>query len=165
MAVLIAVLCFPAKCLLAVSCSVVQHHPPSEAEKALLAADYAKAAGLFQADLAGHPGDAELAAGLVHALLHQQKVQEAADAVKASLAAAPNSAALITLRGEVELRQGMPWIAAHSANESLKLDPCNPRSHLLLADLEWLSSLYASSRKELEIAYKLDREDPEIRGE
>jgi predicted aspartyl protease len=131
----------------------------------MLASDYAKAAGLFQADLAGHPGDAEIAAGLVHALLHQQKVQEAADAVKGSLAAVPNSAALITLRGEVELRQGMPWIAAHSANESLKLDPCNPRSHLLLADLERLSSLYASSRKELEIAYKLDREDPEINAE
>jgi predicted aspartyl protease len=98
-------------------------------------------------------------------LLHQQKVQEAADAVKASLAIAPNSAALITVRGEVELRQGTPWFADQSALESEKLDLCNPRNRLLLAKLERLNSMYASSRKQLELAHKLDPEDPEIRGE
>jgi len=162
---LIAVLCLPVKCLFAASCSVKQHHKPSEADNALLTADYAKAAGLYQAGLTSHPGDTELTIGLVHALLHQQKVQEAADTVKVSLAVAPNSAALITLRGEVELRQGMPWIAAQSVYEARKLDPCNPRNHLLLSDLEELSSLYASGRKELEVAHQLDPEDPEIRGE
>ena len=162
---LIAVLCLPVKCLLGASCSVVKHHPPTEADKALLAADYVKAVGLYQAGLASHPGDAELTIGLVHALLHQQKVQEAADAVKASLVVSLNSAALITLRGEVELRQGILWLAAQTAAESYKLDICNPRNHLLLADLERLSSLYASSRKQLEVAHLLDPEDPEIRGE
>ena len=162
---LIALLCLPVKCLLGASCSVVKHHPPTEADEALLAANYAKAAELYQAGLASHPGDAELTMGLVHALLHQQKVQEAADAVKASLAAAPSSAALITLRGEVELRQGTPWLATQTVTESSKLDLCNPRLHLLLADLERLSSLYASSRKQLEVAHQLDPEDPEIRGE
>lgn len=164
-ALFIAALCLPANYLLAASCSIVQHPPPSEAEKAYLAADYAKAALIFKADLAGHPGDPEFANGLVHALLQQQKVQEAADALKATLAVAPKSAALITLRGEIELRQGLPWIAAQSAYEALKLDPCNPRSHFLLSELEWINSLYASSRKELETAHKLDSEDPEIRGE
>jgi predicted aspartyl protease len=159
-----AVLCLPANFLFAVSCSVVQSHQSSEAEKALLAADYAKAAGLYQTDLASHPGDAELTAGLVRALLHQQKVREAADAVKASLAAAPNSAALISLRGEVEYRQGTPWIAVRSAIESEKLDPCYPRNHLLVADLERLSSMYASSRKEIDVAHKLDPFDPDIRA-
>jgi predicted aspartyl protease len=162
---LIALLCLPVKCLLGASCSVVKHHPPTDADEALLAANYARAAVLYQAGLASHPGDAELTMGLVHALLHQQKVQEAADAVKASLAAAPSSAALITLRGEVELRQGTPWIAGPTAVESDKLDTCNPRNHLLMADLERLISLYASSRKQLEVAHQLDPEDPEIRGE
>jgi len=150
--------------LASVSCAVVQPHPPSEAEKAFLAADYAKAANLYQAGLASHPGDAELTAGLVRALLHQQKVQEAADAVKASLAAAPNSPPLISLRGEVEYRQGKPWLASQSAIESYKADPCNPRNHLLLADLGRINSLYATSRRELEVAHKLDPGDPEIRG-
>jgi predicted aspartyl protease len=162
---LAVVLCLTVNCLMAASCSVVKHPPPSEADKALLSANYVKAVELYQAGLASRPGNADLTIGLVHAFLRQQKVQEAADAVKASLAVAPNSAALITLRGEVELRQGTPWIAIQTANESSRLDLCNPRNHLLLADLEWLSSLYASSRKELDIAHQLDAEDPEIRGE
>ncbi len=162
---LIAVLCLTVKSLFAVSCRLVQHPPPSEADKALLGADYVKAAALYQAGLASHPGDEDLTMGLVHALLHQQKVREAADAVKASLAVAPTSAGLITLRGEVELRQGAPWLALQSALESNKLDVCNARSHLLLARLGRLNSLYASSRKQLEIAYQLDSVDPEIRRE
>ena len=160
-----AVLCFPLGSLAAATCKVAQHPAPSEADKALLSADYAKAAGLYQAGLANHPGDAELTAGLVHALLRLQKVQEAADAVKASLAVAPNSAALITLRGEVEYRAGTPWAAGQSALDSDKLDVCNARNHLLLADLERLNSMYATSRKQLEYAHKLDPEDPQIRGE
>ena len=162
---LIAVLCFPVERLHAATCKVAQHPAPSEADKALLSADYEKAAGLYQAGLASHPGDAELTAGLVHALLRQQKVQEAADAVKASLAVAPNSAPLITLRGEVEYRAGMPWVAGQSALDSDKLDVCNARNHLLLADLERLNSMYATSRKQLEMAHRLDPEDPQIRGE
>ena len=160
-----AVLCLPLQPLFAATCNVAKAHTSTEAEKALLAADYAKAAGLYEADLTSHPGDIELITGLVHALLRQQKVQEAADQVKAALTVTPNSAALISLRGEVEYRQGMPWIAVKSAFDSDKLDPCNPRNHLLLADLERLSSLYASSRKQLELAHRLDPFDPEIRGE
>jgi predicted aspartyl protease len=162
---LIAVVWLPANSLFAVNCSVVRHPPPSDADKALLAADYAKAAGLYQAELSVHPGGAELTAGLAHALLLQQKVEAAAKAVKASLAVAPNSAALISLRGEVELRQGTPWLAAQTAVEAENLDPCNPRTHLLAAKLERINSLYASSRKELEVAHQLDPEDPEIRRE
>lgn len=163
---LIAALWLPGTPLFAgVSCKVVQPHLPSEAEKAFLAADYAKAASDYQAGLASHPGDVDLTAGLVHSLLRQQKVQEAAAAVKASLAVAPGAPALVSLRGEVEFRQGTPWLASQSALDSDKLDPCNPRNHLLLANLERISSLYASSRKQIEIAHQLDPGDPEIRGE
>lgn len=162
----IVALCLPAERLFAdVGCPVAQHQPPSEADQALLAADYAKAAALYQADLVSHPGSEELTAGLVHALLHQQKVREAAEQVKAALLVTPHSAALISLRGEVEYRQGTPWLADKSALESEKSDPCNPRNHLLLANLERLSSFYASSRKELRLAHQLDPEDPEIRSE
>lgn len=163
--ILSAVLWLPGKSLFAVSCSVAKHAAPSLADMALLGAEYEQAAILYRGGLARHPGDAELTMGLVHALLHEQKIQDAADAVKASLAVAPNSAALITLRGEVELRQGTPWIAGHSAVEAARLDPCNPRAHLLLADLDHISSLFASSRKELDVAHQLDPNDPEIRGE
>jgi predicted aspartyl protease len=161
----ILVLAVPARYLFAVSCNVVHHDPPTEADKALLAADYAKAASLYGAELAKHPGDEGLTAGLVHALLRQQKLQEAADAVNGQLTARPNSPALLTLRGEVAFRQGMPWAAADAANLSLKLDPCNPRTRLLVASLANISSLYATARRQILIAHQLDPEDPEIRSE
>ncbi|MGA2833591.1 MAG: aspartyl protease family protein [Terracidiphilus sp.] len=162
---LIALLWLPGKSLFAVSCSLVKHPAPSLADKALLGAEYEQAAILYRGGLRSHPGDAELTKGLVHALLHEEKTQDAADAVKASLAVAPNSAALIMLRGEVELRQGMPWTATETALEAFKLDPCNSRTRLLLADLDHINSLFASSRKELDVAHRLDPEDPEIRRE
>jgi len=146
------------------SCGVVRHHAPTEADRAMLTADFARAAGLYRAGLVAHPGDEDLTTGFVHALLRQQKVQEAAEAVKASLAAAPSSSALLTLRGEVELRQGRPWSAGETALEAEKLDPCNSRAHILLARLERINSRYAASRKEIMEAYQLDPADAEIRA-
>jgi predicted aspartyl protease/cytochrome c-type biogenesis protein CcmH/NrfG len=161
----VALFCCPARSAFAVSCAVVHHSPLSDADKALLTADYTKAESLYRSALAANPGDADLTEGLVHALLREQKVQEAADTVKAALDAAPKSAALITLRGEVELRQGEPWTAAQTANDSVKLDPCSPRTQLLIADLARINSLYATARQSLLNAHQLDPDDPEIREE
>lgn len=147
----------------AVQCAVVHHGPPSDADKAFLSADYKTAEDLYRAQLAAKPGDPELTEGLVHALLQQQKVSEAADAVKASLAVNPQAPALITLRGEVELREGEPWTALGSAGESLKLDPCNPRTQLLLSHLSSIDYYFTSARNLLTKAHELDPEDPEIR--
>ncbi len=158
-----AILGLASQYLRAISCTLVSHDAPSEADKAYMAFDFAKAAGLYQAELAKNPNDELLVAGIVRSLLRQQKVQEAADALKAPLAAAPNSAALITLRGEVELRQGMPWAATDSANAAVKIDPCNPRTHLLFARIAHLSSLYATQRKQALLAYQLDPADQDIR--
>lgn len=160
-----AVFCLAGRSALGLQCQVVHHDSPTEADKALLAADYAKAESLYRTALAANPGSPELTIGLVHALLRDQKVQEAADAVKAAGVSTPGSAALITLRGEVEFRQGEPWTAARSADESFKLDPCSPRTHLLLADLLRINSFYASARVHVLTAHQLDSEDPEIRAE
>jgi predicted aspartyl protease/tetratricopeptide (TPR) repeat protein len=149
----------------AVSCTVVHHTPLNQADRALLGADYVKAETMYRTDLTAHPGDTELATGLVHALLRQQKVQDAADAMKAALAVSPNSADLIVLRGEVEFRQGMPWLAGQTAQEANKLDPCNPRVLMLFADIARISSLYATAQNTINNAHKLDPEDREIRGE
>ena len=149
----------------AVSCNVVHHGPPSEADKALLAANYDKAASLYQTALATHPADSQLTIGLVHALLHQQKIEQAADTVKAALKATPNSTALMTLRGEVEFRQGEPWTATQTVADSFKLDPCDPRTRLLFARVAQVNSMYATARKQIIGAHKLDPEDIEIREE
>jgi hypothetical protein len=159
----VAALVFPAQCLYGVSCNVVKHNLPTEADRALLAADYAKAEGLYRADLAAHPGNVDATAGLVHALLREQKVQEAADVVKTALTAAPASAPLLTLRGEVEFRQGEPWVVEQTVLAAYKLDPCNPRTRLLFARFLGITSRYATARQQILLAHQIDPDDPEIR--
>jgi predicted aspartyl protease len=155
--------CLPPQSFCSVSCSVIHHPAPTEADKAFLAADYAKAENLYRSALAANPGDVDLTLGLVHALLRDQKVEEAAGTVNRALTASPASAALLTLRGEVELRAGEPWTASQTAQKSMDIDPCNPRTLLLFAHLFDISSNYASSRRYLTIAHRLDPDDPEIR--
>jgi thioredoxin-like negative regulator of GroEL len=147
------------------SCKVVHHPPPSDADTAFLAADFPAAAGLYQAAMAKNPGNADSMIGLVHALLRQNKVQEAGDALQAATTSAPESPAMMTLRGEIELRQGEPWKATKTAVASYTADPCNPRSMLLLFKLETLNSQYATAHKMLTKAHQIDSEDPEIRAE
>ena len=146
------------------NCTVVHRPPPSEADTAFLAADFPLAVGLYSAALANSPGDADLMAGLVHALLRQNKLQEAADTLEASTKSALESPALMTLRGEVELRQGEPWKAVKTALASYALDPCNPRTVFLVSRLEALNSQYATARKMLMKAHRIDSEDAEIRA-
>jgi len=160
----LTVISVPAQPLLAATCSVVKHNPPSEADKALLAMDYVKAEGLYKSVLAAHPGDVDATVGLVHALLGEQKLQEAADAVKTALAATPNSASLLTSRGEVEFAQGEPWVVEQTVLASYKLDPCNPRTRLLYARFAEVNSRYATARQQIGLAHQFDPQDPEIRA-
>jgi tetratricopeptide (TPR) repeat protein len=162
-AIAVAALGLCAPRLDALSCNVVKHPAPTDADKAMLAGDYDKAEGLYKAALAKQPGDTDATEGLVHALLRQQKVDDADDAVKDALDAAPKSSALITLRGEVELREGEPWLVEPTVVEAYKIDPCNPRTRLLFARVLELSSRYATARQQIQIAHEFDPADPEIR--
>jgi len=146
------------------NCKVVHHPSPSQAYTAFLAGDFPLAAKLYQSALATNAGDEDATIGLVHALLRLYKVQEAADALQASTRS-PESPGLMTLRGEVELRQGEPWKAVKTAVASQALDSCNPRTLFLLSRVENLNSQFAIARKTLTAAHKLDSEDPEIRAE
>jgi len=153
-----------ARSTIAQNCKAVPHPSPSDAYTAFLAGDFPLAAKLYQSALGKSAGDEDATIGLVHALFRQQKVQEAADALQA-YAKSPESPALMTLRGEVELRQGEPWKAVKTAIASQALDPCNPRTLFLLSRVENLNSQFAIARKTLLAAHKLDSEDPEIRAE
>jgi predicted aspartyl protease len=147
----------------AISCPVLAAQSPTEADTALLASDFVKAAALYKSALSQHPDDFNLTAGLVHSLLRQQKLEEAAEVVKTALEANPKSAALITLRGEVEMRQGTPWTVEQTVIESYKLDPCNPRTHLLFAKFAQMSSRYATARQQILLAHQFNPADPDIR--
>lgn len=161
---MLTLLLLPARCLFAVSCPVVKHNPPSDADKALLAADYVKAESLYRAALTAHPGDVDATVGLVDTLLRNQKVLDADEAVKSALDATPNSAALLTLRGEVEFRQGKPWVVEKTVLDSYKLDPCNPRTRLLFARFAAVNSRYATARQQIALAHQFDPQDPQIRA-
>lgn len=150
---------------LAASCKVAVAHAPSEAESAYLKGDFDQAVTLYQAQLKLKPDDPEIVAGLVDALLRQQKVADAADIVGKALAAQPKSSLLLAVKAEVLYRQGTPWLATAVVEETLREDPCNARLHLDHARVLRLNSYYASEQKELRIAHQLDPYDPAIRRE
>lgn len=146
----------------AITCNVVKHGPPSEAQKALLAADFPRAESLLRAELQKSPANPDAVSGLFKALLRQNKLKDAADLVKTSLAAQPASAAFLTLRGELEFRQGEPWVAEQTALAAYKADPCNPRTRLLYARVAQAESRNATAKQQFGLAHQFDPEDPEI---
>jgi predicted aspartyl protease len=148
---------------LAVRCTVVPAHAPSEAENAFLHSDYDRATTLYQAQLQERPNDSALTIGLMQVFLKQQKVKEADDVVQKALAQNPKSAILLTALGEVQYREGTPWLAGTSADAAMKIDPCYPQLRLLNAELLRLSSYYAAAAKEITVAQSLDPHDPQIR--
>jgi predicted aspartyl protease len=145
------------------SCPVAKTYAPSEPEQAFLQGQYDHAVALYQAALLQHPNDPALTAGLVRVLLQQQKVTDADALVTKALAQSPNSAILLTALGEVQYRAGTPWLAAKTAFQATKLDPCYPRVRLLQARILHLGSDYASAANEVSTAYALDPHDPNIR--
>ena len=170
LAIGVVVLALPARCLFGASCSVVKHGPPTEADKALSAADFVKAESLYKADLAAHPGDLDATSGLVRTLLREQKLSDAADVVKTALDAAHKTAGgattpapLLTLLGEVKFAQGDLWDVEPTVIASYKQDSCNPRTRFLFARIAQATSRYATARQQLNLAHQFDPADAEIR--
>lgn len=100
---------------------------------------------------------------LAQVLLRQQKVKEADEAIQKALAQNPKSAILLTALGDVQYREGTPWLAGISADAAMKLDPCFPELRLLNARLLRLGSYYGSAAKEVGTAHSLAPQDPRIR--
>ena len=73
--------------------------------------------------------------GLVRAMLRQQKIDEALDAVNTALAVQPNAAALLAAKGDVEFRRAEMPDAEASYLAAKKLDPREVRAYLGLARL------------------------------
>lgn len=143
-------------------CQAVVQHPLTPAQKAYSDGSYQKAEELYAQELAQNPNDAALSAGLVDALLHQDKLAKAAELVNAAMASHPNSAAVLTAQAEVRLREGQPWLAEKSLDAAAAADPCYARVHLVRSRVFRIESMYGSERAELQKAYDLDIADPDI---
>jgi predicted aspartyl protease len=148
---------------LAVSCKIAAAYEPSEADQAFLHSDYDRAITLYQTQLLQKPGDPTLTASLAQVFLRQQKIKEAEEIIQKALTQSPKSAVLLTSLGEVQYREGTPWLSGATAGEATKLDPCYPQLHLLNARLLRLNSYYASAAKEIATAHTLDPHNPRVR--
>jgi tetratricopeptide (TPR) repeat protein len=145
-------------------CSQVAEHVATPAETAYQNGDYATAEQLYTQALAQQPNNVALGAALVSTLLNENKVEEAAQRVQAMSVADPKSAAVLTARAEIELRQGMPWQAMQTLDRAEEADRCNARLHLVRSRALRIDSMHASERAELEKAYEIDPTDPDIQN-
>ena len=145
------------------TCTVTKQGAPTDADKAMLAGDYGKAEDLYKADLAKDPGNGAAELGLIHAMLREQKVDDADAEVARALKVSPKSAALVTARGEVEYRKGEFWNVEPTVIASYKLDPCNGRTRLLFARVLEASARYATAKQQYTLAHEFDPDDPEIK--
>ncbi|MGE5053942.1 MAG: aspartyl protease family protein [Acidobacteriota bacterium] len=100
--------------------------------------------------------------GLVRAMLRQQKLDEAMDAVNAALAPPANAAALLAAKGDVQFRRGEMPDAEVSYLTAKKLDPKEVHAYLGLARLYGSYSLYRRAYDQLQSAHEIAPDDLEV---
>ena len=143
-----------------VSCAV-KTGVPSDAELALSRQDYPVALTLYQS-MAEKSPDASRA-GVIRVLIEQNKVGDAEGLAKQWTTEQPQNAAAFEAMGEVLFRQAQMSEAIKTLVMASKLDPCNARSFFTTARVLRLAGLFASSRKDIEQAHRMDPVDVEIR--
>jgi tetratricopeptide (TPR) repeat protein len=147
--------------------------PPATSPE-LTAADQLYQAGKFAEAEAGYQGvlknDSKLVpaqfvatqAGLVRAMLRQQKIDEAFDAVNAALAVQPNAAALLAAKGDVQFRNGEMPEAELSYLAARKFDRREVNTYLGLARLYGSYSLYHKAYDQLQSAHEVAPDNIEV---
>jgi tetratricopeptide (TPR) repeat protein len=100
--------------------------------------------------------------GLVRSMLRQQKIDEALDAVNAALATQPNSAALLSAKGDVQFRRGEMHDAEVSFLTAKKLDPKEVHAYLGLARLYASYSMYRKAYDQLQSAHEVAPDNIEV---
>jgi len=144
-------------------CTAVTPHVATPAGEAYAQGKYDAAESLYMQAVTQHPHNQALSAELVHILLQEGKLSDATVVTNKILAEDPHSVAGLTALAEVQYRKGQPWLAMESLDTAVKVDPCYPRAHLLRSRIFRIDSMYASERKELQMAYDLDPADPDIK--
>ena len=138
--------------------------PPelAAADQLYRAGKFAEAEASYQALLKTDSKLVPAHVGLVRAMLRQQKIDEALDAVNTALAAQPNSAALLAAKGDVQFRLAEMSDAELSYLAAKKLDAKEVRAYLGLAQLYRSYSLYRKAYDQLQSAHEIAPEDIEV---
>jgi tetratricopeptide (TPR) repeat protein len=129
------------------------------ADQLYRAGKFAEAEASYQALLKTDPKLVPAQVGLVRAMLRQQKIDEAFDAVNAELAAQPNSAALLAAKGDVQFRRAEMSDAEGSYLAAKKLDHKEVHAYLGLARIYSSYSMYRIAYGELQIAHQIAPDD------
>src|ERR1035437_2597980 len=132
------------------------------ADQLYRAGKFAEAEASYQALLKTDSKLVPAQVGLVRAMLRQQKVDEALDAVNTALAAQPNSAALLAAKGDVQFRLAEMPDAERSYLAAKKLDPKEVHAYLGLVRLYRSYSMYRIAYGELQIAHEIAPDDIEV---
>jgi thioredoxin-like negative regulator of GroEL/predicted aspartyl protease len=132
------------------------------ADQLYRAGKFAEAEASYQALLKADAKLVPAQVGLVRAMLRQQKIDEALNAVNTALAAQPNSAALLAAKGDVQFRHGEMPDAEGSYLTARKLDPKEVRAYLGLARLYRSYSLYRRAYDQLQSAHEIAPDDIEV---
>jgi tetratricopeptide (TPR) repeat protein len=146
----------------ATACPPTSAPAPTEADKAYNEEHYADAENLYVKALTQRPKDIALTASLVRTLLDEGKTSQASAQANSLFPENARSAIALTALAEVQLRQGLPWLAMKSLDAALALNPCYARSHLVRSRVLRIDSMYASERAEIQRAFEIDPADPDI---
>jgi tetratricopeptide (TPR) repeat protein len=140
----------------------VDHTKPTDADKALLARKYPDAERLYNDALTADPTSSTAMAGLVRTTLAEGKLPEVLALAMKYDSAHPNDAVLQDALSEVRFRRGETDEAGMALNRSVKLNRCIGLTHYDMSRYLYLLGLYASSQREVERAYWLAPENPDI---
>ena len=132
------------------------------ADQLYRAGKFAEAEASYQTLLKADAKLVPVQVGLVRAMLRQQKIDEALDAVNTALAAQPSTAALLAAKGDVQFRLAQMSEAELSYLTAKKLDPKEVRAYLGLARLYRSYSLYRRTYDQLQSAHEIAPDDIEV---
>jgi tetratricopeptide (TPR) repeat protein len=132
------------------------------ADQLYRAGKFAEAETSYQALLKTDPKLVAAQVGLVRSILHQQKIDEAFEAVNTALAAQPDTAALLAAKGDVQFRRGEMPDAEVAYLTAKKLDAKEVHAYLGLARLYGSYSLYRKSYDQLETAHEVAPDNIEV---
>jgi Flp pilus assembly protein TadD len=102
-------------------------------------------------------------AGLARVYLKQHKVTEAYDAAMKGVALTPDRAPAMVALGEVYYRQGKLGEAEELFYKPLRNCNLDARAFLGLTHIYWVTLNFKRAKENIDQAYKIDPEDPDIR--
>ena len=138
------------------------HAELAAADQLYRAGKFSEAEISYQALLKTDPKLVPAQVGLVRAMLRQQKIDEALDAVNTASASQSNSAALLAAKGDVQFRRAEMSDAESSYLAAKKLDHKEVHAYLGLARIYSSYSLYRIAYGELQIAHELAPDNIEV---